>query len=430
MQTVPQNHAQLPLTGIRVLDFTQFLSGPFCTQMLGDLGAEIIKLESPEGDLARHIPPYFVGGDSVYYLSINRNKQSLALDLKHPEGQAIARALCQASDIVIENFRPGIMDRLGLSAAAARAEKPGLIWCAISGFGQDGPYRDKPAYDMIVQALSGGMSLTGEPGRCAVRAGIPLGDLAAGMYASSAILAALHRRNATGIGDFIDISMLDCQAAMLCYQAAYHLHSGQVPDRQGSGHDAIPTYRGFTALGGTELVICANTERMWRNLCAVLGVAELVEDARFLTNRLRQENRRELWPILETAFGKRTATEWIPLLDAASVPAAQVSDLAAVMNDPQILHRGMVQGLKAEDGRDIRVMADPMRFAVAPRRGGEFPPQLGQDGENLLRRILGLSTKKIKTLHDSGVVSSQLSFGGIGRETDVSPKQIKKDQIK
>src|SRR5919199_2856615 len=275
------------LAGIRVLDLTQVISGPYATQILGDLGADVIKVEPPQGDLARTMPPHFVGPDSVYYVAVNRNKRSLAVDLKRPEGLDLVRRLALASDVVVENFRPGVLDRLGLPLDALRAAHPGLIWCSVSGFGQDGPYRDKPAYDMIVQALSGGMSLTGEPGGPAVRSGLPIGDIAAGLYAVVAILAALRRRDRTGRGDVIDIAMLDCQAAMLTYQAAYYLHSGRVPGRQGSGHDSIPTYRSFATRNGVEIVVTAISERMWRNLARALGLEALVEDPRFRTNRDR-----------------------------------------------------------------------------------------------------------------------------------------------
>ena len=222
-----------PLNGIRVLDLTQFLAGPFATQILGDLGAEVIKLESPTGDWARSLPPHFVGEDSCYYLSINRSKKAIAVDMKQPEGLDLVKKLAGKSDILFENFRPGVLDRLGLSWDELSAEYPKLIWASISGFGQSGPYRDRPAYDMIVQAMSGGMSMTGERDGVSVRAGIPLGDLSAGMYATIGALAALEERRTTGKGKFIDISMLDCQVAMTCYQAAYYLQSGQNPGRQG-----------------------------------------------------------------------------------------------------------------------------------------------------------------------------------------------------
>lgn len=394
-----------PLSGIRILDMTQFLSGPFCTQILADLGAEIIKLEAPQGDLARHIPPHFVGEDSVYYLSVNRNKQSLVVDMKRPAGLALVRQLMDQCDVVIENFRPGVLDRLGLSPSLVRKQRPELIWCAISGFGQTGPYREKPAYDMIVQALSGGMSLTGEPGRGAVRAGIPLGDLSAGMYAAIGILAALNRRTATGRGDVIDISMLDCQAAMLCYQAAYHLHSGEVPGRQGSGHDSIPTYRCFTAGDGVEVVITANTERMWQGLCRVLGLDHLVGDPRFASNRDRHANRLSLWPLLEAAFATRTADEWVPLLEAETIPVGVVNTLDRVMADPQIQAREMIQTLSMPDGRQVRIMADPLRFSECATVPGRFPSRLGQDGPQILSGLLNLTDHDIERLCADGVIT-------------------------
>jgi len=393
-----------PLSGVRVLDMTQFLSGPFGTQILADLGAEVIKLEAPQGDLARHIPPYFVGNDSIYYLSINRGKRSIVVDMKSAAGIALVHDLVLASDIVIENFRPGVLDRLGLSAAQLRESKPGLIWCSISGFGQTGPYRDKPAYDMIVQALSGGMSLTGETGGRPVRAGIPLGDLAAGMYAAIAVLAALHRRNDTGRGEYIDIGMLDCQAAMLCYQGAYFLHSGNVPGRQGRGHDSIATYRTFTASDGVDVVVTANTDRMWVGLCAALGRPDLSEDARFLSGQLRYDNREQLWPLLDQAFLKHTADEWVPVLEREGIPVGVVNSLDRVMADPQIKARDMVIGLAAEDGREVRVMGNPIRLQEANASTPHYPPALGENSHAILTDVLGLDTSKIASLAERNII--------------------------
>jgi crotonobetainyl-CoA:carnitine CoA-transferase CaiB-like acyl-CoA transferase len=393
-----------PLKGVRVLDMTQFLSGPFSTQILADLGAEVIKLEAPQGDLARHIPPYFVEKDSVYYLSINRGKHSVVADMKSPEGIALVRKLAMASDIVIENFRPGVLDRLGLSATELRKEKLGLIWCSISGFGQNGPYRDKPAYDMIVQALSGGMSLTGETGGHPVRAGIPIGDLAAGMYAAIAALAALHRKNETGRGEYIDISMLDCQAAMLCYQGAYYLHSGNVPGRQGRGHDSISTYRAFTAQDDVDVVVTANTERMWASLCRALGYPELTDDPRFRTGQLRYDNRGELWPILEKAFLQRPADEWVLLLEKEEIPVGVVNTLDRVMTDPQIMARDMILDLVASDGRKIRVMGNPIRFEEAAPGKPLYPPAAGENSADVLSGVLGLSADEISGLIERKII--------------------------
>ncbi len=394
-----------PLAGLRVLDMTQVLSGPYCTQILADLGAEVIKLESPQGDLARTMQPHFVGADSVYFLSLNRTKRSIAVDLKTAAGVELARALVARCDVVVENNRPGVLDRLGLDAAGLRRANPRLVWCAISGFGQDGPYRDKPAYDMIVQALSGGMSLTGEPDGRAVRAGIPIADIAAGMYAAIAILAALNRRHATGAGETIDISMLDCQAAMLTYQAAYFLHAGQAPGRQGSGHDSIPVYRVFTGGDGNDFVVCALSEGNWLALCRVLG-KPLDADPRFATNRDRFHNRLALWAVLEEAFKARPAADWVARLGAESIPVAVVNSLAQVVADPQIRHRGMVSELAAPDGRRAKVMGNPIAFADAPAAEARFPPRLGEDTAEVLGELLGLPSSEIDGLMRKGVVSS------------------------
>jgi len=394
-----------PLTGISVLDLTQFLSGPYCTQMLADLGADVIKVESPQGDLARSIPPHAVGADSVYYLSINRNKRSVVIDMKKPQGLELVRRLILRSDVVVENFRPGVLARLGIEQQELRERRRELIWCSISGFGQTGPYRDKPAYDMIVQALSGGMSLTGEAGRGAVRAGIPIGDLAAGMYAATAILAVLHRRTSSGEGDHIDISMLDCQAAMLCYQGAYYLHSGRVPGRQGSAHDSIPTYRSFAAADGEELVVTANTERMWEGLCRALELEALVQDPRFKSNGERHRNRLVLWPVLEAAFLKRSAAQWLPILQAQDIPVARVNTLDRVMTDPQILHREMVMSLEGADGRRVSVMGNPMRFAHAAQAEPRYPSALAEHTAAVLSTKLGLSRDEIAALARGGAIS-------------------------
>jgi CoA:oxalate CoA-transferase len=387
-----------PLAGIRVLDLTQFLSGPFVTQIFADLGADVIKLEPPQGDPIRAVGPHFAGKDSLYYLCINRNKRSIAIDMKIAEGRDLVKRLALCSDIVMENFRPGVLERLGISGEALRAEKPALIWCSISGFGQDGPYRNKPAYDMIVQALSGGMSLTGEAGGPPVRAGIPIGDLAAGLYAGIATLAALNRRNVTGQGDRIDISMLDCQAAMLCYQAAYYLHSGVVPGPQGRGHESIPTYRSFEAADGIHIVVTANTERMWQGLARALGHPEWLIDPRFLSNAERLTNRHVLWPLFEQAFRKRRADEWIPVLEREEIPVGVVNTLDRVMNDPQLRHRDMVIELGDSADHSVSVAGNPIKFAESPPESRRYPPALGADTTTLLKELLDLGTDEISEL--------------------------------
>jgi len=387
-----------PLSGIRVLDLTQFLSGPYATQILADLGADIIKLEPPQGDPIRVVPPHFVGDLSVYFLCINRNKRCVAVDMKTAQGRELVRKLALTSDIVMENFRPGVLERLGLSAQALRKEKPSLIWCSISGFGQDGPYRNKPAYDMIVQALSGGMSLTGEAGGAPVRAGIPIGDLGAGFYSTIAVLAALNRRHATGLGDTIDVSMLDCQAAMLCYQAAYYMHSGVVPGRQGRGHESIPTYRSYACKDGVSIVITANTQRMWQGMARALGREDLRADPRFTTNTERLRNRDVLWPILDEAFRARAADEWIPLLEAEEIPVGVVNTLDRVVSDPQIRHRNMVLQLESEDGTRVGVMGNPIKFSDSAVEEKNYPHALGADTAAILGELLDLSNADIAEL--------------------------------
>lgn len=394
----------LPLAGLKVLDLTQFLSGPYCTQVLADLGAEVTKVEAPQGDLARHIPPHFVGKDSVYYLSVNRNKKSVVIDTRQPEGKLLLQRIALQHDVIVENFRPGVAERLGLSYDSLREKQPGMIWCSISGFGQNGPYRDKPAYDMIVQALSGGMSLTGERGGAPVRAGIPIGDIAAGMYGTIGILAALNRRNATGKGDIIDVSMLDCQVAMLSYQAAYHLFSGEVPGRQGSSHDSIPTYRTFRASDGIDVVITANTERMWRGMCNAIGQPALAEEPRFATGAERYRNRHALWEILDAAFATRPADEWVPLLEREEVPVGVVNTLDRVVKDPQIEHRGLIAEVANASGEKVRVIGNPILFGNSKSAEPTFPPTLGQDTAEVLSSLLGLTEAEIAVAAEAGVI--------------------------
>jgi CoA:oxalate CoA-transferase len=391
-----------PLSHLRVLDLTQFLSGPYATQILGDLGAEIIKVEPPDGDMTRGLPPHFVGTQSAYYLSVNRNKRSLAIDMKNESGRALVRDLAVACDIVVENFRPGILKRLGLSYEDIAAQKPDIIWCCISGFGQDGPYRDRPAYDMIVQAMSGAMSLTGEPDGPPVRSGIPLGDIAAGMYGVIGILAAVTEREHSGRGKLVDVGMLDCQVAMLSYQAAYYLASNQVPNRQGRGHDSIPTYRAFTCGDGVDVAITANTERMWSNLCGALGRPDLVGDERFRSNDLRYANRQALWEILEACFRTKPSAEWVDDLVAAEVPAAVVNTLDRSLNDPQVLHRNMVLALTGPNGEWVRVAGNPIKFTGEPEPDHHYPPLLGADNRLILSRLLGLTDERIDGLEREG----------------------------
>jgi CoA:oxalate CoA-transferase len=403
-KTLSQNEPAGPLSGLRVLDLTQFLSGPFGTMILGDMGAEVIKVEPRVGDLARSIPPHFVGEDSAYYLSVNRNKKNIVADLKTPEGVRIVRELALASDIVVENFRPGVLARLGISYADLSENKPSLIWCSISGFGQDGPCRDWPAYDMVIQALSGGMSLTGEPEGPSVRAGIPLADISAGMYGMIGVLAALQERNRTGRGRMVDVGMMDCQVAMLSYQASYYLHSGRVPGRQGSAHDSFPTYRTFNAGDGLAISVTANTEKMWQQMARLLGLPELIDDPRFLANRDRLANSAALLPLLDQAFLAKPAQAWMDLFLDNGIPAGVVNTLDLALANPQVQHRNMVLKLEDDAGHQIRVVGNPIKFDSKDATPRHYPPRLGQDTASVLKDVLGLSPAEIETLVSTGAV--------------------------
>lgn len=377
------------LDGVRVLDLTTFLSGPFCTQVLADLGADVVKVEPPQGDSSRHIPPHFVGDDSAYFLANNRNKRSVVANLKSAEDVALVRDLIAKADIVVDNYRPGVLARLDLDPQQMCATHPALIWASISGFGQSGPWKDRPAYDMIVQAESGVMSLTGEPGRPSVRLGIPAGDAVAGLYATIGINAALADRARSGRGRMIDVSMLDCQLAMLSYQSAYALIAGVTPGPQGAGHDSIPTYRGFVAGDGRQFVITANTHRMWEGLCAAIERTDLVDDTRFATGPLRLENRDALWAILEPAFLTRDAADWIPILEAADVPVALIKNVPEALADARTYGRDMITSFAAKDGRQVDVVGNPIKVAGQNWRADTYPPALGADRDDILKDWLG-----------------------------------------
>ena len=393
------------LSGITVLDLTQFLAGPFATQILGDLGADVIKIEWGEGDSTRKLPPYFIDGDSLYYLSTNRNKRSICLNLKSEEGREAFLRMVARADVVVENFRPGVMDRLGLGDEVLRSVNPQIILCSISGYGSDGPLAQLPAYDMIVQAVSGGMSMTGEPGGKPVRTGIPTGDLDAGLYAVIGILAQLYQRSRLKNGEqlkHIDVSMLDCQIAKLSYQGAYAMFSGEEPGLQGRGHRSIPTYRAFTCGDGQDVVICANTEEMWRKLCVVLGTEELLQDPAFATNADRLENIDKLMPKLDAGFRKFSAPELTERLNQAGVPAAMIHGVLDALNHPQTRHRGMVQELEHQSGTRFRIVGDPLKLSeqsAAPKP----PPRLGEHTAQVLREF-GYRDEDIERMAKAGAI--------------------------
>ena len=396
-----------PLRGLRVLDLTQFLAGPFCTQILADLGAEIIKIEPQTGDPTRFLPPYFYKGESAYFLAINRSKQSVVLDLSIEPGRNVFYDLVKKADVLIEAFRPGVAKKLGADYDALKRVNPRIVYCSISGFGQDGPYATRPAYDMIVQALSGAMSLTGEIGGRPVRSGTPIGDLNAGQSAATAILAALWERERSRVGQAVDISMLDVQISMLSYLGEYYLISGDVPGLQGRGHMSIPTYNAFRARDGRDVLICANTERMWQQLCQALEIPELVSDSRFETNERRHANRAELEPILERAFAKYDCADLLKRFHEHGIPSAPVNSVAEALADPQIVHRSMVREVAHTLGGEIRVLGNPIKFSRSAENEFSSPPTLGQHTESVLRETLGYTPTDIESLRQRGAFGKQ-----------------------
>lgn len=390
------------LAGLVVVDLSQFLSGPYATQVLGSMGAEVVKVEPLKGDSSRVMPPYYFNEESGYYLSTNRNKRSIAVDLKTAEGKEIVLNLIRRADVVLSNFRPGVLERLGLGFDVLQTVKEDIILCSITGFGETGPYRDRPAYDMVVQALSGIMSLTGEEDGEPVRAGVPIGDLVAGLYANISILSALWTRDRTGKGQKIDVSMFDSQISLLSYLAVYYLLSGDVPGPQGKGHVSIPTYRSFVGSDKNPVVITANTEAMWQKLCVAIDCPQLLEIEKFQTNQKRLENKDALWPILDEAFAKRPASEWADLLNAAGVPAAPVNTVDVALHDPHSQARNMVQDVEHTLGGIIQLIGNPIKMGVTDPPM-QSPPVLGQDTVNLLSE-LGYGSDQIKQLLVNKVV--------------------------
>src|SRR5579864_2747289 len=339
------------LSGITVLDLTRVLAGPYGTQLLADLGATVIKVEPPEGDSTRHSPPHFVGDTSAYFLGINRGKQSVVVNMKDPRGRDLVLRLAQTVDIVMENFRPGVMDRLGVGFDALRTANPRVVLCSISGFGQDGPYRDRPAFDVTVQAMSGAMSITGEEGGRPVLAGIATGDVCSGMFAVIGALAGLEKARSTGEAQHIDVSMLDGQISMLSYHAVFHLVSGEVPGPRGTGHPSFPLAQAFACSDGLEVHVSAIADHMWPSLCHALQRDDLMVDPRFAEIAGRRANKSVLLAEIAEVVRQQPSTYWLEVLNVAGVPTAPVNTMDRMAADPQVHHRGMLVDLEYDGHR-------------------------------------------------------------------------------
>lgn len=393
-----------PLDGVRVLDLTRVVAGPYCSMFLGDLGAEVVKVEQPgTGDDTRGWGPPFAGGESAYYLCINRNKQSLTLDLKSERGAALLRELAKAADVVIENFRPGTMERLGLGEKELRALNPRLIYASLTGFGADGPMSDWPGYDLIVQAWGGLMSITGTPDGEPVKVGVAIIDLVAGLMLGKAITAALYSREKLGFGQRIDTSLLEAEVASLINVGSNYLIGGAVPNRWGNAHPNIVPYQNFKTADG-YLVIGVASEVIWKRFCQAIGRNDLAGDARFADNAKRVESRAELIALLAEIFLQRSNDAWFQLLTDAEVPCAPVQSIDQVFQAPQVLHRDMLVEVEHPTAGLVRMAGIPVKFSVTPAAVRMPPPLLGQHNAEVLKSWLHMSAESIEELRKEKVL--------------------------
>lgn len=389
------------LDGIRVLDLTRVLSGPYCTMILGDLGARVIKVEQPgSGDDTRRWGPPFVQGESAYFMSVNRNKESVTLNFKDADGRAILERLIAQADVLVENFRPGTLEKLGLGHAAVRAKHPRLIYCSVSGFGQTGPRSREAGYDAVMQAEGGLMSITGGADGPSFRLGVAIADIATGMFAAHGILAALFARERTGQGQTIDIGMLDSVAALLTYQAGIFFATESAPGRLGNRHPTIAPYETFSAADG-EFVLAVGNDDQWDRFCRVAG---LPDDPRFATNRQRVSSYADLRPWIASRLAERPRASWIADLNAAGVPCGSVRNLEELFADPQITARRMVEVVDHAALGPMRVLGTPLKLSETPGTIRTAPPTLGADTAAVLTRDLGMTEADVAALRDRGVV--------------------------
>ncbi len=400
-----------PLSHIRVLDLSRVLAGPWAGQNLADLGAEVIKIERPGvGDDSRAFGPPWVKdsagrdtSDSAYFTSANRGKKSVTVNIAAVEGQALVRELARTSDVLIENYKYGDLARYGLGYGELREVNPGLVYCSVTGFGQTGPYRERPGYDFMIQGMGGMMSITGEPDDEPQRAGVPIADIITGMYASIAICAALAHRERTGIGQHLDLALLDSQVALLAYQNTNYFATGVPPKRIGNLHPNIVPYQPFRAADG-ELILACGNDNLYRKFCEAAGCPELATDPRFATNGKRVENRAELTRLLSAVFKKRSKREWLELLEAAGVPNGPINDIAQVFDEPQVKARGVRIELEHPAAGKLPMVASPMRFSATPPDYKRAPPLLGQHTAEVLREVLGKSQAEIEKLRAARVI--------------------------
>ncbi len=392
------------LDGITVVDFSRVLAGPYCTMLLADMGADVIKIEQPgKGDDTRAWGPPYLGDQSGYYLAVNRNKRGIAIDLKSDAGRQIALDLVRNADVVVENFRVGVMEKLGLGYDELRAIKPDLIYCSISGFGRSGPYSSRPGYDLIAEAMSGFMSVTGEPDGVGMRAGVAIGDVTTGMMASNMILAALLHRERTGEGQLVEAALLDTIVGWLINANLYYLITGENQPRTGNAHALVVPYQEFQA-ADLPMIITAGNDRLFAALCATIDRPDLPEDPRFRTNSDRIANRAELAALIEAELARKPAAEWAELLEAAGVPSAPINTMAEVFADPHVLARQMLVEVEHATLGSIQLPGVPMKFSATDAAVRTAPPVLGQHTREVLRERCNMDDAAIDELAAAGVV--------------------------
>ena len=392
--------------GVRVLDLSHMLAGPYGSMLLADMGAEVIKIEDPDGGDPMRVmgPPFLADGESAYFLAINRSKKSVALDLTRDAGREVFYDLVRRADVVWENFRPGVMERLGCAYSKLWSLNQRVILCSISAYGQEGPYRDWPAFDLALQAMAGAMSITGEPGRAPVRMGLPMGDLTGGIFGAFAVAGALFRRERTGEGAHLDLSLLDCQVSLLTYIAQYFWTNGRVPGPLGSSHASVVPYQALATRDG-HLVVAVFAEKFWSGFCRVVEHPEWERDLRFGTNRDRVANRGVLVPLIEAAFRRRTTDDWLARLGAEGVPGAPIRSVDRVLVDPQVRQRGMVLETAHPVHGKLPALGTPVKVDGAMGLETAPPPTLGEHTEAVLGGVLEYSAARIAELRAAGVVA-------------------------
>jgi len=396
--------AKTILDGVRILDLSTVLAGPMASMLLADMGAEVLKIERPpEGDEMRHMPPYFYKGESAYFISVNRNKKSVIIDLKTAEGKAIFLDLVRSADIVFNNARVGVMDRLGFDYENLAKINPRIICCSLSGFGRDSPYKDRPGYDLNIQAMSGVISMNGEPGRPPARLGVSMGDLSGAMYSAFAMVNALYYREKTGKGQDIDMALLDSLASLLTYQSQYFWVAGVLPQQIGSGHMTSVPYQAFET-ADSWLVIDAHSQKHWRILCDVLGVQQHADDPKYATLDARRRNKEELVRWLSTAIKQKTTDEWMAILAPAEIPVAPINTVDQALSDPSLLARKMVVEFEHTLGGKIKSLGNPVHMSEMKEQPYTSPPLLGEHTESVLSEVLRYDDARIGRLLQERIV--------------------------